>query len=108
MICVNTIDFTDFDANAIKRGELSATAKNTSFIALFGPAAKDIAGNEVVAILNGGAQQAFAYNQDTTNPEVIGFSLDMNAEELQFTFSETVDVSSFTPQQLRFQDSNSR
>ena len=49
-----TIDFTDFDANAIKRGELSATAKNTSFIALFGPAAKDIAGNEVVAILNGG------------------------------------------------------
>ena len=86
------------DMNEIKRRRDLATSNDTTFLTLKPHAILDMNGNEVVSITNSNAIQVTNYTEDTTNPKLDSFSLDMNQGTLQLTFNETVshDTLNFT------------
>ena len=65
---------------------------------------RDMNDNHVIDVPPYNATQASEYINDTTNPELVFFDLDMNFGVLSLTFSETVNVSSFTVQEIIIQD----
>jgi hypothetical protein len=88
------IELTDLDLNAVKVQTNLFVNQSTSFISVTTGAASDMTGNAVAA-------STIACDQfvaDTTSPELISFSLDMNIGQITMTFSEAVKVSSFVPQ----------
>jgi hypothetical protein len=99
-----TINITFDDTNAIKRGEENARDEASTFLVFDGSLVEDMAGNQVVNRTDGDAILVALYSNDTINPTLISYSLDMNTDTLVFTFSETVDASSFDPRQVRLQD----
>ena len=82
------------DMNELKRRTDLATTNETTFLTLTDLAIRDMNGNDVEPVLNGNAIQVTNYTQDTTNPQLVDFSIDMNTGALQLTFDETVNFSS--------------
>merc|ERR1712216_217117 len=63
----------------------------------------------IIGIPNGAAMQTTAFEPDSTKPVLISFELDLTAEHLQLSFSETVNASSVDYTELVLQgavDSN--
>ena len=82
------------DLNEIKRLTQLATSNFTTYLTLTSSAVSDMSGNAVVGIENGNATQVSVFTPDTTEPNLLFFSLDLNTGSLLLTFDETVDFSS--------------
>ena len=88
------------DMNEIKRRTDLATSNITTYLTLRPHAILDMNGNEVVPIANDNATQVTNYTEDTTNPQLVEFSLDLNLGSLHLTFNETVNFTSTNFTQL--------
>ena len=82
------------DMNEIKRRTDLATSNATTFLSITQLAIQDMNGNDVESILNDNAIQVTNYTEDTTNPMLTNFSIDLDSGSLQLTFDETVNFSS--------------
>ena len=96
------------DLNALKTIKKLAIDQAHTYLLLYDPAIRDMAGNMVVAIPNGGAQLVATFTADTGSPTLTGgiagvrpvatsFFADFERGVLILTFSEPVDVTTFDP-----------
>jgi hypothetical protein len=84
----------DSDVHRITQADNLAVDQTSSNLVVVGSGIEDMASNGIVALPTTGAKPADAYTEDTTDPELVSFSIDMDAEEIVLTFNETMDVSS--------------
>jgi len=90
------IKITNSDLNKIKiRSPTASTSYLSMDEAASEVAAKDTAGNDIELIYPQGAQLANLFVEDTTSPKLTHFDLDMDAGEIFFFFTETVNTDSF-------------
>ena len=99
-----TIEISDTDLNRIKFLSQLATTANNTYLRLTQYAIQDMNGNMVNAIPNGFAYLVATYIADSTNPDLTGFSLDLNTGTLHLTFSEIVNTSSLTVDSISLLD----
>jgi hypothetical protein len=90
------LDLSDADANSIKLLDTLGTTVNNTFVHLNTLFIKDAAGAAVRAIGRTSALQAAEVRPDLTRPKIVSFDLNMNDAELLITFSEVVDLESFS------------
>ena len=95
-----TIVIGDDDLNEIKRLSDLATSVHSTFLNFTSLAIADTNGNQLTLI----QLQASNYTSDTTYPVVSEFSFDLDSGQLEFTFSETVNVSSLKTNQITLQN----
>ncbi|KAL5488650.1 hypothetical protein EMCRGX_G017626 [Ephydatia muelleri] len=88
------------DLNNIKRILGLATNINSTFISLISSTIKDMNANAIVPLSTIAALQCSTYVKDTTRPSLVAYTLDMNANILWMTFSETMNVSSLNVAQI--------
>ena len=93
------------DLDEIKRLTQLAVSNLTTYLTLTESAIQDMNGNEVVPVENGNATQVTVFIQDTTDPQLLAFNVDMNLGLLQMTFDETVDFSTLNFTSLSLQSS---
>ena len=79
--------------NHLKRVDDLATSFHNTFLSFPTTALTDMNGNSVVFISNISARGVRNYTNDTTNPVLLDFDLDMDEGQLVFSFSETIRVS---------------
>ena len=91
-IIVVNVSKTDIDL--IKENFNLATEVGNTFVRLDSSAVDDMNGNGVVEIENGFAIPADGYIPDTTPPELLNYTLDLNRGEINLVFSETVNAQS--------------
>jgi hypothetical protein len=108
-----SLGFSTFDTsnsatmNAIKKDMHLATKPSTTFVSHSQWLVADMQGNLVVPIVSGNGLAVRTFTPDTTDPELTSFDLDMDAGVLDFTFSETVKVSTFQPTEIVLQNTAS-
>ena len=90
-----SITLGDGDLNEIKRLFRLATSVNTTFLSITEDTIVDMSGLKVAPYNETSPLRAFEVKADTTDPVLVGFSLDMNEGVLSLTFSETVNSDSF-------------
>ena len=95
-----TVQIGDNDLNEIKRLTALATSENTTILSFTPYAIEDTSGNMLDPITLGVSN----YTEDTTPPELDSFVFDLNTGQLHFTFSETVNVSTFNLTQISLQN----
>ncbi len=80
------------DLNQIKIVPQLAISESTTYISITENLVKDMNNNSVVAISSNNPTQVMSggFTQDTTDPELESFSLDVDAGTLTLNFSETV------------------
>ncbi|XP_065888524.1 uncharacterized protein [Dysidea avara] len=88
------INFTDDDLNTVKQMVSLFVSLETSFLSFTPNAISDMASNPVVPRPNSDALPATTYINDTINPMLLYFDLDMNLGYIDLIFTETVNVSS--------------
>ncbi len=93
------------DLNEIKRLTQLATSNFTTFLTLSQLAIQDMSGNQVVPVPNGNGTQVQRFTPDSTDPQLIGVSLDLDQGLLRVTFDETVNFSSLDFTSLSLQSS---
>eukprot|EP00731_Ephydatia_muelleri_P036557 Em0277g2a len=98
---VISIMLSSMDLNSIKLipGLLSG-ANNTStntYLSMSSSTAKDASGNQVTAVPSSNAMPVQSFTSDTTSPQLLGFSIDLNAGLLILNFSEATNVTSLDP-----------
>ena len=103
---VIVLDLGGDDANSIKASTQLATSIANTFLSLTASAVQDLAGNPVVSISPSNALQVSAFVPDTTPPQLISFSLDLELGSLQLFFSEAVDHSTLNPTGFTLLNSN--
>jgi len=92
------------DLDAIKsKGNLATSAADT-FVVASVVAIVDMNGNQLVEIHEDTAQQVSMYSRDETKPRLVNFMLNLTANILRLSFSETVRSSSLDPTQLTIQN----
>jgi hypothetical protein len=101
-----TID--EADLNDLKQNTGVATGAGTSFLTIAADAIKDMSGN---SIDNANESTFTAFNllsfvEDTTNPTLQNFYLNMSSGILRLIFSETVDVDTLAINKISLQCSN--
>ena len=94
---VITVNFTDDNLNSIKRDFNLATSKDTTFVTLSEIAVADM---NRVNFSNISIVQVTTFTNDSTRPELVFFTLDLNLGFLNLTFSETVDSTSLMVQYI--------
>ena len=95
------------DRNEIKRRRNLATSRENTFLTLSRYTICDMNGNKLTPILDGSAQPAADFIQDTTPPVISNFTLDMNKGRFILTFDETVMATSLMLPYITFQDGES-
>ena len=93
------LNLSSIDLNAIKANRGLCTSLSTTFLGLFSDLARDRAGNLLQPGTN--ALPASRFTEDTTQPVVTSFYLDMNSGNLTILFTEPIareslNVSSFS------------
>ena len=96
---VITVDIGDPDLNEIKRLTALAISPETTFLSLSPFAIEDANMNLVVSTV----LPVTIYTEDITSPEVAAFSFDLDAGQIHFTFSETINITSFDLTQITLQ-----
>ena len=92
---VVSIQISSFDLNRLKlRTDLVTSISNT-FITLSVGTISDMQYNPLVPVGNEEAVQVSYFKEDSTPPTLLSFSLDLDASQLNLTFSEVVNGSSF-------------
>ena len=90
------VELTEDDLNELKARLDLATAREDTFITVADGAVVDSTGNAVRYTTD--PVQASNYTVDTTPPELISYSLNLNNDSISLTFSETVLPSTFNPE----------
>ena len=103
---VIVLDLGGDDANSIRASTQLATSIASTFLSLTASAVEDLAGNPVVSISPSNALQVSAFVPDTTPPQLISFSLDLELGSLQLFFSEAVNHSTLNPTGFTLLNSN--
>jgi hypothetical protein len=80
------------DLNRIKKLENLAITQESSWVVISVDTIVDMHGNPVEEVPTDQAQNVVSYKEDETDPEVIEFTLDMDAGMVLLTFSEVVAV----------------
>ena len=93
------------DLNAIKALTELATSNENTFLSVAPNLTTDYAFNEAIPVPSSDAVPVAQLTSDTTAPELISFTLDMDAAALALTYDETVNASSFDPTQITFENS---
>ena len=98
------IDLTVEDLNEIKRITEIATERGNSYVTIAAELLDSYGGTLVpyeggvginlLAITDGSGLQVTNFTEDTTDPILVSFDLDLNSGELLLTFDETVNASS--------------
>ena len=89
-----TVVLNTTDLNNIKRFVYLATDENNTYLAAEMDAIQDMNDNFLVEINNTNALQSLQVIDDTTEPRLVTFDLDMDSIILWLTFDETILVSS--------------
>ena len=107
------VNITINDLNQIKMRPFLATNIDNTYLSLQSSTAKDVANNALNAIIFDEAKKAQNYTADTTDPELVRFSIDLNTEvdtidrgTLTLVFSEAINVTSLNLQQITLQSSS--
>ena len=94
---VEVIKLSTNDLNEIKRHQnLATTRRNTVYISTSETLVMDTFGNPNMPIFSLMARRVYVFEEDRVNPELVDYALNLSSNELVLTFSETVDVSTFT------------
>ncbi len=93
------------DLNEIKSRPLLAVSNSSTFISITDAAIKDASGNNVVEIPRTNALPVTSYTEDSSPPELVSFSVDLNRGEITFRFSETVNTTTLDITTFTLQDS---
>ena len=94
------IELSVTDVNEIKRRTLIAADNSTAYLSVNEFTIADQDGNLVQPVLADNGTLARKYVPDTTNPQLVRFSLDLKTGYFHLTFDETVDVSTFDVETL--------
>jgi hypothetical protein len=96
----------DSDLNNIKLMYKLGTSKDSTYITFGKDLVVDMAefSNIIVPRKDGNGAQATYYTADTTGPEIIDFSIDLNRRILTMTFSEVVNASTADGAGITIQD----
>ena len=92
------------DLNEIKKNEYLATNKSNTWLSVTSKVAKDAASNQLLEISEYGAFQADDFTDDANNPYLESFIFNLNTGELTLTFNETIDVTTYVPFGITFQN----
>ncbi|KAL5489584.1 hypothetical protein EMCRGX_G018694 [Ephydatia muelleri] len=96
-----SIYITSADLNQIKATPNLASNNNNTYISLAAGVVNDYFGNTSLAV---SPRLVNVFVQDTTNPVLVGFGLNMNSGLLILTFSETVNISTVNTTAIVLQD----
>lgn len=100
-----TVDFSnDIDLNQIKRIRNLCSAQQNCYIYIITTLIRGLNNANVVRIPHGFGLRVTNYTGDTTRPEVTRWELDMDRGRVVLTFTETVDIRTFQPNQLTLQN----
>ena len=92
------------DLNAIKLSPFLATSLNSTYLSYTSATIRDTFNNRLV---NKTSQKARNFTEDTTDPTLTSFELNLNNNTLTLYFSETVNSSTFQPSAITLQNSPS-
>ena len=95
----------DTDLNEIKRIRSLCVNLHSCYMTTMASVARDINGLYSNSIPNGRGLIASNFTGDDTPPELVSWVLDMNRGQIDVTFSETVDITSFQPGLVSLQNS---
>ena len=79
-----------------------ATSNLTTFITVTAATISDMQYNYLVPVYDDNATRVTRFTADTTLPTLLSFSLDIDKSQLNLTFSEAVNASSFDPTLIIF------
>lgn len=85
------------DLNLLKYNRQIGFSADTTFISLASGLMQNTNGQSVTVIAQSAARPVGTYARDIVDPVLSQFSLNLNTNELLFTFSEPVDLTSFAP-----------
>ena len=91
------------DTNALKADRKLAINQATTYVRVDTGAIKDANNNDCAAITDGSALLATKWVKDATKPTLTGYDVDMTAETITVTFSETVAGNKFDATALTLQ-----
>ena len=97
------IDISVDDLNEIKKRVLCREVGDC-FVSHMAATVYDMVGNPIVLLNDSVALQVTTHVPDTTRPEVVSFAVNLTAETLSLTFTETVNASSLTHAAFTLQD----
>jgi len=80
------------DLNRIKRIENLLVSSDTSYLSIQSNLIRDMNNNPVIPIPTTDALQISTFSNDTTQPQIVGFDLDMNRGILSVYFLETINI----------------
>ena len=105
------INFTSFDENNLKRIENLATSLSNTFVLISDSLIEDMDGNVVRNVTAADAlccvqlrafpvdfiyrERLREFTNDSTDPVLVSYNLDLNSDTLELTFTETVNASSW-------------
>ena len=98
------INITLTDLNAIKRIVSLAIDNATTYLSITAQAARDVFDNPVTSIIPENSLIVTEFTRDMTPPLLDSFFLDLDDEKITFSFSETINVTSFNIGQLLLQN----
>jgi len=82
------------DLNNLKQMESILVSEETSFISISPSTIRDMSGNSIQLLSPGSAINASFYVNDTTQPYLVAYDLDLDSDTLTLYFFETVDIMS--------------
>ena len=96
-----TISLDPEDLNDLKRQPELAVSDNKTYISI---TMFDMNSNPVLAINTSFPLRVDNFNIDSTQPQLVAFTLDMDTNTLILTFSETVNATTFDPTHITLQN----
>ena len=94
---------TDKDLNILKSLEFVATSIDNTYLLIQSTGAWDYYGNPLVEIRNSNGKQVRVHTPDRIPPELLRYSLDLDAGQISLTFTESMNVSSLRTTALSLQ-----
>ena len=101
-------NLTENDIAVLKGSEYIATNSSNTFLTTLNGLAEDTSGTPNTGIGSDLAVGIRAFIMDTTPPELLSFTLDMDNGEMVMSFSDVVDASTFDVSALTLQGQNNR
>ena len=98
------ITLVNSDLNEIKRRPMLASEANNTYLSFTETAIRDTSNNLVSPNTSTNAVSVMNYTKDSTPPELISFSLDLNIGQLILRFSETVNTTTLIVPSLQISD----
>ena len=95
--------------NQLKLNTDLCTHDGNCWIRLTSDFIEDISGNKIVPILPdtiGTSHRPRMFSSDVTPPILSSFDIDLNSGMMTFTFNEVVQLGTFSPMNITFQDAN--